>query len=64
MNGSLNGNLIEEFLHFAFSKPLLGKRGKKWQATHIAPLNRLSLLYSYPGEFQQELVVRDLPRQK
>jgi hypothetical protein len=32
-------------------------RKKKWQATHIAPLNRLSLLYSYPGEFQQELVV-------
>jgi len=36
---------------------------KKWQATCIAPLNRLSLLYSYPGEFQQELAVQDLPLQ-
>jgi len=30
---------------------------KSGQATHIAPLNRLSLLRSRPGEVQQELVV-------
>lgn len=37
------------------------KRGatkkKKRQATHIAPLNHISLLPSGPGEFLQELVV-------
>ncbi len=30
---------------------------KNRQATHIAPLNRLSLLHSCPGEVQQELAV-------
>jgi len=30
---------------------------KNGQATYIAPLNRLSLLCSQPGEVQQELVV-------
>jgi len=37
--------------------PLSIKIHKKWQATHIAPLNRLSLLHSCPGEVLQELVV-------
>jgi len=38
-------------------------KNKKWQATYITPLNHLSLLHSCPGEFQQELVVQDLPLQ-
>jgi hypothetical protein len=33
------------------------EENKKWQVTYIAPLNRLSLLHSCPGEVQQELVV-------
>jgi len=41
--------------------PPSGMREKNRQATYIAPLNHLSLLYSYPGEVQQELVVEDLP---
>ena len=44
-------------LLFKIKATFLYKNIKKWQATHIAPLNRLSLLYSYPGEVQQELVV-------
>jgi hypothetical protein len=45
------------YIKIPFVIPSGAKGVKKWQATHIAPLNRLSLLHSCPGEVQQELVV-------